>query len=40
MLSVYIQLYNNLELRVNDALNAKRLSQKQAIEILASYSIA
>jgi len=40
VLSMYIQLYNNLELRINDSINAKRLTPKQAIDVLASYSIA
>ena len=38
--SMYIQLYQNLEIRVIDMINGKRMNPKQALDVLCSYSIA
>ena len=37
---MYIQLYQNLEVRVNDMINGRKLGPKQALDIMTSYAIA
>ena len=37
---MYIQVYNNLQIRVLDMINAGRLSPKQALDVLCSYAIS
>lgn len=36
----YIQIYSNLEIRVLDMINGRKLSPKQALDVLCSYAIA
>ena len=40
VLQAYIQLYANLEVRVNDFINQKRLGPVDALDALTSYAIA
>ena len=40
MLALYIQLYQNIEIRVNDMANMGRLDAKEALDALVSYGIA
>lgn len=37
---MYIQLYQNLEVRINDMINQKRLTPVEALDSLTSYAIA
>ena len=37
---MYIQVYQNLEVRFNDMLNGRKLLPKQALDIMTSYAIA
>lgn len=39
-MSIYIQLYNNLQVRVMDYVNQGHLDSTEALDILVSYSIA
>ena len=38
--ALYIQLYNNLEIRVLDYMNSQTLLPKQALDVLCSYAVA
>lgn len=40
VLQAYIQLYSNLEVRINDLINQKRLGPIDALDSLTSYAIA
>lgn len=40
VLQMYIQLYQNLEIRLNDLINQKQLNALEALDSLTSYSIA
>jgi len=40
VLQIYIQLYQNLEVRINDMLNQGRLTPTEALDSLTSYAIA
>ena len=40
MLQIYIQLYQNLQIRILDLLNAGKLDSQQALDVLVSYAIA
>ena len=38
--AMYVQVYENLSVRVLDMMNGGRLSPKQALDVLCSYAIA
>ena len=40
MLAIYIQVYQNLEVRINDMINGGRLNSVQALDVLSSFAIA
>jgi hypothetical protein len=40
VLQIYVQLYNNLEVRMNDLVNQKVLLPKEALDALTSYAVA
>ena len=40
VLAIYIQVYQNLEVRINDMINGKRLNSVQALDVLSSFAIA